>query len=759
VLFYALARMRVRRGRTLLAAVGVAAAGAMLGAAVTVATSLGDGFGRTAARAGLPDVIASFAPVEQARVAAVVSQLANVRSASYRLEGSGAHVTAGAFSNDHATVIGVGAGRRGYAVVSGRDLRAPREAVVEAGLARAWHLRLGQTIGLSYAYGETLRVVGFAVAPDTVAFPLAHGPRIYLGYADTTRVMGTQPGLVDGAELWLSDPRLLDVTLAQARSAASGLEGLQFVTRPALRLFIGQAAGIVIAVLVGFSVIVLLVAGTMLSVSAAAEVERRLEALGLLRAVGVSARDLVLAAAAEGAAVALPAGGLGIAAGWLVVRGPTDRLLGSLNELGPGWSIAPLLLAATAALVALVAASSAWPAWRATRRPPVAILRGADVAVTAARLPLPRAVAALGVRLVLARPARSIATVCVVGFAVSVVLAILAIASVLQNLDRRPLSVGKRYQLVVDAPAAEASRIARLPGVAAAAARYEVGVADSFSLDEPYTLLAFSGDPARFEAPLLTQGRRVRDAGEADVGLGLAQALGLHPGGVLAAELPNGREVRFRVVGVVEAFQDQGRIAYVRPERLLSAEPSLPAEVAVRLRPGASAAPVRRAVEHRGETSSSAGGVAGESVQGWAARSSGFIGVLVALLRSLAVLDAAVCLYAVAQALLLTAQERRRALAIVRAQGAAGRHLLSIFAVAAVSLVLLAGGLAVLLERLALAPEIARLAASYVLLALGAGGAVVAYTLVGLVGGALVVAAGVARAVARRPVIEGLRAD
>jgi hypothetical protein len=360
---------------------------------------------------------------------------------------------------------------------------------------------------------------------------------------------------------------------------------------------------------------------------------------------------------------------------------------------------------------------------------------------------------------VLARPARTVATVCVVGFAVSVVLAILAIASTLQNLDKQPLSVGKRYQLVVDAPASGAQRIARLPGVAAAAARYEVDVVDSFSLGEPFSLLAFSADPTRFEDPPLTEGRRLRGAGEADVGLGLAQALDLHPGATLAAQLPDGSEVRFRVAGIVQALQDQGRVAYVRAQRLLAADPSLPAEIAVRLKPGAPAGPVQRAVERRGEPTSSAGGIAGQSVQGWAARSSGFIGVLVALLRSVAVLDAAVCLYAVAQALALTAQERRRALAVVRAQGAGRRHILSIFAVAAVAVVALASGLAVVLEHALLGPQIARLAASYVSLALGASGGLVGYTVAGLLGGALAVAALVARGVERRPVVVGLRDD
>ena len=82
VLAYAVARLRVRRGRVLLAAGGIVAAGAMLGASVTVAYGLATGFDRTASRAQTPDIVATFQPESRDAVARVVSSLANVRTAS-----------------------------------------------------------------------------------------------------------------------------------------------------------------------------------------------------------------------------------------------------------------------------------------------------------------------------------------------------------------------------------------------------------------------------------------------------------------------------------------------------------------------------------------------------------------------------------------------------------------------------------------------------------------------------------------------------
>ena len=65
----------------------------------------------------------------------------------------------------------------------------------------------------------------------------------------------------------------------------------------------------------------------------------------------------------------------------------------------------------------------------------------------------------------------------------------------------------------------------------------------------------------------------MRGPGEAEVGLGLADALGLRPGATLAVQLEGAGEVRFRVVGVVRALERDGRIAYVQPDRLLAADP------------------------------------------------------------------------------------------------------------------------------------------------------------------------------------------
>jgi len=65
--------------------------------------------------------------------------------------------------------------------------------------------------------------------------------------------------------LWVQDPDLLDVTLAQPRAASFGIDELTFVTRDGIRSLINQAAGIVIALLVAFSLVAVGAAVMMLS--------------------------------------------------------------------------------------------------------------------------------------------------------------------------------------------------------------------------------------------------------------------------------------------------------------------------------------------------------------------------------------------------------------------------------------------------------------------------------------------------------------
>jgi hypothetical protein len=743
VIALALAGLRARRSRTLLAAAGVLAASLVVGTAATVGFGLATGFDRAADRADLPDVIARFDDEPRATLDERVKALPNLAARSYRWERNHVPLAAnGHFTHDGAIHLLLG-GRHGYEVITGRDLSGRGgEVVAEQGLARAWDLQVGDTIHVGRA-GD-LRLVGIASSPDNVAFPLARAARVYLNDVDADA-----PANI--ALLWLNDRSKADVTLTQARSVSFGLGRLEFVTREGVRVLLSQAAGIVISLLVAFSLVALVAAGTMLAAGAHADVQRRLGAFGVQRALGFTPGRIAALQAVEAAVVAIPAAALGIAIGAVAVAGPAGDLLAALNERPPGWALLGPLALALLAVVTIVVVAATWPAWRAARRPPAEILRGGDVTrkgplVPAGRSPLP-GLAALGARFATAARGRWIAAVATIGVCAGIVTLMLALASLLERLRDDPGTVGKRYQLTVRMDPVDLDAVMAIPGVADAGIRYAIDATDSFRLDKPFRLIAYPGDHTRFEAPPLAEGRRVRGPGEIEVGLALADALGLRPGSTLAAGLPDGSEARFRVVGVVRALESNGRIAWTQPDRLGDLSPS----VVVRLDGGAD----RTAVEH---ALFDIGGVP-QSVGGATTRNAAFLGVLAAVLRGVGITVALVCLYALVQALAVTARERRGAVALLRACGGDSGTVALVLLGAAAAVAIPGALVGVALEVTVLGPLVARLAAGFATLPIAPGAGQVILVVAGLVVLAAVATALVARRVLREPVVVGLREE
>ncbi len=759
----ALAGLRARRSRTLLAVFGVLAASLVVGTATTVGFGLTTGFERSARQADLPDVIARFDPEGRETLDERVRALPNLAARSYRMEHNNVPLTANGHHTHRGAIHVVLGGRRGYLVTEGRDLSGRSgEVVVEQGLAREWELGVGDRMELGR--GDVARIVGIAVSPDNVAFPLARAARVYVA----ERFAGSEPANV--ALLWLNDRSKADVTLTQARAVSFGLGRLEFVTREGVRVLLGQAAGIVISLLIAFSLVALVAAGTMLAAGAHADVQRRLGALGVQRALGFSPARIAAQQATEAALVALPAAALGLALGALAVAGPAAALLAALNELPPGGALLLPLVAALAVVTAIVVAAATWPAWRAARRPPVEILRGGTITArhsspaATARRSSPAAttrssadatarsspgagLTALGARFATAARARWLASVATIGVCAGIVTLMLALASLLERLRDDPGTVGKRYQLTAALDPSLADDVRAIPGVADAAPRYVVDAADSFRLDEPFRVVAYPGDHTRFEAPPLAAGRRLRNPDEIEVGVGLADALGLRPGSALAAQLPGGEEVRFRVAGVVRALENNGRIAWARPDRLTGLEPSL----AVRLDGGADRPAVERELEALGAPPQPVGGAT--------TRNAAFLGVLAAVLRGVGLAVGLVCLYALVQALAMTARERRGAVALLRACGGdahtVGRVLLGAAAAVAVPGALLG----VALELTVFGPLVARLAAGFAALPIAPTGGQVALVVGGLLALAGAATALVARRVLREPVVAGLREE
>jgi len=743
-----------RRGRALLTASGIALAAAMLATAAVVAYSLHTGFDRGATRADLPDVIARFDEQPLSRVESKIRALPGLAAATFRLEVTNIPIAGGRHSSRHASVEVIGPGRRGFAILTGRPLGSRYgEVLVEQGLARSWGLHPGSTLDME-ALGQ-VRVVGISESPDNVAFPLA-APRVYVSRATTEAHFGHEANPdVNTAELWVSDPGRLDEVLVQARATSYGIHGLRFVTRAGVKILLDEAAGIVIALLVALSAIALLTASVMLASSARAEVQRRLAGIGLRRALGATRTHVTLAQAVEALIVGVPASAVGVLAGTLLARGPTDRLLEVLNEVPPGGALFWPLAGCFALTTAIPLLASAWPVWRAGSRPPIALIAGLELRAAGAndgrarRLPRPGGTFGLGSRLVTARRVRLLSTLTVLGTSVAFILLMLALASELGELANNPAALGKRYQLTATLPASSAPQVAALAGVAAAAPRYEVQALDSYSLGETIDLIGYPGDHTLFEAPALAAGRRLSGPDEAEVGQGLAEVLGLQVGSTLAAQLPSGREARFRVAGIVNSLQHDGRVAYVSTAGLLAGEPAAGEQIAIRLHPNANRATVTAGLLALGATPAKTSAAVGTG--------RALIDALTSILRIVAIVNGLVCLYALIQALVLTARERRTTIGVLRACGASAGAVRALLAGAAATVVLPAALAGILLERLALGPALARLAAGYASLALGAGVGEIAIVLAGFGLFAAVAVMWVARLTSADTIVGALR--
>jgi len=756
----ALAGILARRGRSALAALGVAAAAVVVGAAATIGYGLSTGFERAATAADLPSVLARFDADRLGDIDARVRTLPNLARREYRLEVNDVGLRGNRSSTEQGAVHvlldsadGVtGPPRRGYAVVEGRDLRSTSgEVLVERGLAHEWSLEPGDRLRVG-PFGA-LRVVGITVSPDNVAYPLARAARVYIDQQEVRRRFGPGETPANLALLWLVDPAAADVTLAQARVVTFGVGGLRFVTRDGVQVLLDQAGGVVIALLIAFSLVSLVAAGTMLAAGAHADVQRRLAGFGVQRALGFTPGGIAARQAAEAAMVALPAAAVGLGIGVLAVAKPSGDLLAALNEIPPGSALLAPLLICLVAIVALFTAAATWPAWRAARRPPVTILRGGDITTgSGRRSALPAfGLPGLGVRFAVAARGRWLAAVSTVGVCAGVVLLMLGLATLLESLRDDPGTVGKRYQLTARLPAELTPAVRAIDGVAAAAPRYAVAVADSFRLSEPLTLVGYPGDHTRFEAPPLAEGRRIRAPGEVEVGVGIADVLGLRPGSTLAVQAPSGQELRYRVTGLVRALENDGRMAYVGTQRLLAAEPAAQPAIAIALAEDADRARIGAELQALGAPVQAVGGAT--------TRNAAFLGILAAVLRGVGAAVGLVCLYALLQALAATARERRGAIALLRAGGADSISLALVFAGAAISVVLPAAAVAVALEATLFSPLVARLAADFASLPLGASAGQAVLMVAGLLLFALVSTSLVARSALRTPIVEGLRRE
>ena len=319
---------------------------------------------------------------------------------------------------------------------------------------------------------------------------------------------------------------------------------------------------------------------------------------------------------------------------------------------------------------------------------------------------------ALGVRFATAARGRWFAAVATIAVCAGVVTLMLALASLLVRLREDPGTVGKRYQLAVSldhgrcpAPRRRSAGSTRSASATASTPRTRSGSASRCG-SSPTPATTRTSRTRRSPRGGGSAGRTRSRSGS-----GWPTRSGCGPASVLAAQIPDGGEVRFRVSGIVRALENDGRIAWVEPDRLLALRPDLNPQVVVRVKSGADPAAV---TPRAGRTSARRLQPVGAAQTDNAA----FLAVLAAVLRGVGLAVGLVCLYALVQALTVTARERRGAVALLRAFGADGPSVGLVLAGAAIAVAIPAAAAGVVLEVVAFGPLVAHLAAGFAALPL-----------------------------------------
>ncbi len=276
------------------------------------------------------------------------------------------------------------------------------------------------------------------------------------------------------AQLWLADPGPRGHhARAGARELVRDRRALVRHARGDPRCCSGRRPGIVISLLVAFSLVALVAAGTMLAASAHADVQRRLPAFGVQRALGFTPAAAGRRAGGRvGAARRARRRRSGSASERSRSRARRRRCSRSSTSSRPARRCCPCSAPAWSAITALVTArrdlarlaGGAPPAGRdparrrprARRRAPVAEAAGEargggrrSAARRRGRAPLRDGLLATGARFAIAARGRFAASVATIAVCAGVVTLMLALAALLERLRDDPGTVGKRYQLTV----------------------------------------------------------------------------------------------------------------------------------------------------------------------------------------------------------------------------------------------------------------------------------------------------------------------
>jgi putative ABC transport system permease protein len=339
------------------------------------------------------------------------------------------------------------------------------------------------------------------------------------------------------------------------------------------------------AFLSGFGVFVMVAAALVVLGSMASRVVARRRDIGLLKAVGVTPRQVAFAIVVAHAIAAA----VGVAAGWVLGGLLSTRLrLNVAKVLGASGASFPLsrLLIALVVMELIVVGAILVPALRTGRLDTTRALSPV-VPVTAHRSRLARTgerfgigpVGTAGLRDAVARPARALFTVLALAVAVVAVVVSLGFNRTIDRGFNDPAATGDPYDLIAvprDTAADRATIVRTLDAdrdvTTWFTATERKGVIDGGS----YLVRALGGD-VQHSGYHVQSGRLPRRADEAVVGYGLLHELGVSVGDRVSVHLGRAT-VPLRIVGWYSEIEDSGQVLMFPLATLQRVQPGAVAE-------------------------------------------------------------------------------------------------------------------------------------------------------------------------------------
>ena len=551
------------------------------------------------------------------------------------------------------------------------------EVVIDRAFGIDAGIDVGDTIAIATPAGpRTFVVAGRAIDLIDCFYPNCTPVTAWLDPAGFERI-DVDYGL--SVFVRLHDPQAVDQFIARLGEYGLGTQGWLDTRDDTLSVY--EIFG---AFLGAFGVFVMIAAAIVVAGSMATRAVARRRDVGLLKAVGVTPRQVT----ASIVLAHMSAAAFGVVAGWVLgglLAPVTEVDLGEVLGTGGLSFSAGTLVVALVVVELIVVLATVAPAWRAGRMSTTAALasvtahhtRGRVFGRAASRIGL-GPIGMAGVRDVFGRRARSTLTALALALAVVAVLVTVGTQRTIDRTFGEPTLLGAPEELRVYPLTAEAAAIPSILDAERGVTSWFTEVEQDLALgDEPFLGLALGGDVAHAGFDV-REGRMLARSGEAVAGWGLLNRFGLDVGDEVSVTA-DGEPIRLTIVGWYREAEDTGEVLRFSLADLERIKPGVEPQWA-----SVNIAPDTPAEEVAGSLSSRLGGSARVELRPPAESDEIDAFRLAFLLVS--VLVVVVALANLASTMLLAVRERTHDLGVLRAVGVTPRQVVVMIAVGAAAL-------------------------------------------------------------------------